>query len=99
MQKNRNTTPATLAAVTLSLIMAAAPAAFAGQKKATPAPAKKAPAAPQQYECQKCHMRYPADMAKKDKFVDPMDGGKLVPVKASPAAPKKGSPSPKPMKM
>jgi hypothetical protein len=33
------------------------------------------------FECQKCHMQYSAADAKKYKFVDPMDGGKLVPVK------------------
>ena len=35
------------------------------------------------YECQKCHMRVSAAVAKKDHDKDPMDGGKLVPVKAA----------------
>ena len=33
------------------------------------------------YECQKCHMKVSAAVAKKDGYKDPMDGGKLVPVK------------------
>ena len=35
------------------------------------------------YECQKCHMKVSAAVAKKDHYKDPMDGGKLVPVKPS----------------
>lgn len=46
------------------------------------APAHKAAAAAM-YECQKCHMKYTAAQAKKDHYKDPMDGGKLVPVKAA----------------
>ncbi|HEY3333548.1 MAG TPA: efflux RND transporter periplasmic adaptor subunit [Capsulimonadaceae bacterium] len=34
---------------------------------------------PSQYECTKCHMRYSAADAKKYNYIDPMDGGKLVP--------------------
>jgi hypothetical protein len=33
------------------------------------------------YECAKCHMIYSAADAKKCHFVDPMDGGKLNPIK------------------
>ena len=43
------------------------------------------------YQCQKCHMKVSAAMAKKDHYKDPMDGGKLVPV------PAKAAPSGKPM--
>lgn len=35
------------------------------------------------YECVKCHMKYSAALAHKDHYKDPMDGGKLVPVKAA----------------
>lgn len=35
------------------------------------------------YQCQKCHMKMSAATAKKDHFKDPMDGGKLVPMKAA----------------
>jgi hypothetical protein len=37
------------------------------------------------YQCQKCHMKVSAATAKKDHYKDPMDGGKLVPMKAAPA--------------
>ena len=33
------------------------------------------------YECQTCHMKFTAALAKKDHYKDPMDGGKLLPVK------------------
>ena len=33
------------------------------------------------YRCEKCGMTYSEADAKKDNFIDPMDGGKLVPVK------------------
>lgn len=33
------------------------------------------------YQCQKCHMKVSAATAKKDHYKDPMDGGKLVPMK------------------
>jgi multidrug efflux pump subunit AcrA (membrane-fusion protein) len=36
-----------------------------------------------QYECEKCHMRFSAADAKKYNYVDPMDGGKLLPVVSS----------------
>ena len=42
--------------------------------------------APQEYECNVCHMRYSAADAKKHGYKDPMDGGKLIPVKAEVAA-------------
>jgi len=35
------------------------------------------------YQCQKCHMKMSAATAKKDHYKDPMDGGKLVPMKAA----------------
>ena len=59
------------------------------------AAAKKAmkAAAPTKYECVKCHMIYSAADAKKNHMKDPMDGGKLVPVKAAmKPAPKKMAP-------
>jgi hypothetical protein len=34
------------------------------------------------YQCQKCHMKVSAAVAKKDGYKDPMDGGKLVPMAA-----------------
>ncbi len=44
-------------------------------------------AAPAQvYECTTCHMHYTAADARKNHFRDPMDGGRLVPVKSSRAA-------------
>ncbi len=66
--------------------------AFAAPAKSPhKAPVKKAAAATM-YECQKCHMKVSAAVAKKDHYTDPMDGGKLVPVKAAakPAVPKPG---------
>lgn len=45
-------------------------------------------AAPAQvYECTTCHMHYSAADAKKHNYIDPMDGGKLVPVKSAAASP------------
>ncbi len=41
------------------------------------------------YRCEKCGMTYSAADAKKDNFVDPMDGGRLVPV--SPVSPPSGA--------
>lgn len=35
------------------------------------------------YQCQKCHMKVPAAVAKRDHYRDPMDGGKLVPTSVS----------------
>ena len=48
--------------------------------------AMKAPAkmAATMYQCQKCHMKVSAAVAKKDHYKDQMDGGKLVPVTAAP---------------
>jgi hypothetical protein len=37
------------------------------------------------YRCEKCGMTYSAADAKKNNFIDPMDGGKLVPVAPAPA--------------
>ena len=37
--------------------------------------------APTTYQCEKCHMTYSAADARKNNYVDPMDGGKLTPVK------------------
>ena len=39
------------------------------------------------YRCEKCGMTYSAADAKKHNYVDPMDGGKLVPVGPAPASP------------
>lgn len=80
---------ATLAFAALPSVVHAGPPA----KSASSKPAKKPAAAATQYECQKCHMKYSAADAKKDKFVDPMDGGKLTPIK--PTAGKAASPKPK----
>jgi hypothetical protein len=97
MSMNRTAMRAASASLAaLSLLATAAALASSPQKKATPAPAKKAAPAVQQYECPKCHMRYSAADAKKNHYIDPMDGGKLVPVKAAPATPKKGATAPKP---
>lgn len=88
--------PTLLASVVAAVVSlaAVAPAALAGPPVKTPK--KSAPAATQ-YECQKCHMRYSAAVAKKDKFIDPMDGGKLTPVKATAKkAPAAKSNKPKP---
>ena len=63
----------------LSLLPLAASAAPAHH--ATKAPAKMAAT---MYQCQKCHMKVSAAVAKKDHYKDPMDGGKLVPVTAAP---------------
>ena len=54
-------------------ILAAAPKAHSVKKMA----------AATMYECQTCHMKVSAAVAKKDHYKDPMDGGKLVPVKAA----------------
>lgn len=35
------------------------------------------------FQCQTCHMKFGAAVAKKDHYKDPMDGGKLVPIKAA----------------
>ena len=56
---------------------------------ATPAKPHKAVAATM-YECQVCHMKVSAAVAKKDHYHDPMDGGALVPVKPV-ASPKGGA--------
>ncbi len=46
--------------------------------------AKTAKTAATMYQCQSCHMKVTAAVAKKDGYKDPMDGGKLVPVTAAP---------------
>ncbi len=46
------------------------------------------------YQCQKCHMKVSAVTAKKDHYKDPMDGGKLIPMKHSPAKGSGGSSMP-----
>ncbi len=40
-------------------------------------------AAPMTYQCEKCHMIYSAANAKQNNFIDPMDGGRLLPVRPS----------------
>jgi hypothetical protein len=47
------------------------------------APTTKTKAVSTVYVCSTCHMKFSATEAKKDHFKDPMDGGTLVPVKAS----------------
>jgi len=66
------------------LIIALLPiTAFAAPAKMTHHTAGKKMASAAMYECQKCHMKVSAAVAKKDHYKDPMDGGKLVPVKPS----------------
>lgn len=43
---------------------------------------------PTTYQCSKCHMKFTAAAAKKDKYLDPMDGGKLIAVKPMKPMPK-----------
>ncbi len=45
-----------------------------------------AASAGQVYECSVCHMHYSAAQAKKFNYQDPMDGGRLIPVKGAQAA-------------
>ncbi len=68
-----------LSALALTLLPLAANAA--PTHHAMKAPAKMAAT---MYQCQKCHMKVSAATAKKDHYKDPMDGGKLLPMKASP---------------
>ena len=63
------------AMLAVTAALAGAPSAFAAHK----APKKAMTATT--YQCQKCHMKMSASAAKKDHYKDPMDGGKLVPVK------------------
>ena len=72
--------------IVLSLLPLSANAAPAHH--AMKAPAKMAAT---MYQCQKCHMKVTAAVAKKDGYKDPMDGGKLVPVKAAPTGKSMGS--------
>ncbi len=51
--------------------------------QAAPAKAHPVKKATAMYECSKCHMKVSAAIAKKDGYKDPMDGGKLIPVKAA----------------
>ncbi len=55
---------------------------------------KAAKPAPTLDECRKCHMRYVAAVARKNHFPDPVDGGKLTPVRGIVVAPKKPNHSP-----
>lgn len=68
-------------ALALSLLPAAAGAAFAHAGHDEASHGKKAAAATM-YQCQKCHMKMSAAQAKKDHYKDPMDGGKLLPMAA-----------------
>jgi len=67
------------AGLALSLLPLAVSAAPTHHAMKTPAKAAA------MYECQSCHMKVTAAVAKKDHYKDTMDGGKLVPVKAAPA--------------
>jgi hypothetical protein len=77
----------TLAALVAAFAFATLPSQAASPAKTT-AKSKHAvkaaktvkPVAATKYECVKCHMQYSAADAKKANFVDPMDGGKLVPL-------------------
>jgi hypothetical protein len=62
-----------LATIALALI----PVASFGATK------QKAKTTPIVYVCQKCHMKFTAAQAKIDHYKDPMDGGKLFPIKTS----------------
>jgi len=64
------------AALTIALI----PMSVSAAKSKPKTPAKA-------YECSTCHMKFTAAQAKKDHYKDPMDGGKLVPVAATPKKP------------
>ena len=44
-----------------------------------------ASSAPATYQCEKCHMMYSAADARKNKYRDPMDGGRLLPVISPPS--------------
>ncbi len=66
-------TATALAALIIALVPMSVSAAAKSKMKTTPST----------YECAKCHMKFTAAQAKKDHFKDPMDGGKLVPVKAA----------------
>ena len=65
-----------LALALLPLVANAAPT-----HHATKSPAKMAAT---MYQCQKCHMKVSAAVAKKEHYKDAMDGGKLVPITAAP---------------
>lgn len=76
MKTHTINTPAAVAGLILAL--------FPVMALAAPVKAKTAPSATKtaaMYECQKCHMKVSAAVAKKDHFKDPMDGGTLTPVK------------------
>lgn len=66
------------AGLALSLLPLAVSAAPTHHAMKTPAKAAA------MYQCQKCHMKVSAAVAKKDHYKDPMDGGKLVPATATP---------------
>lgn len=68
-----------LAVVTATVI----PAAFAAPQHKGQTLKHKAQAAATAYACQKCHMRFTAAQAKKDHYKDPMDGGTLLPMRAT----------------
>ena len=74
---NKTLTLSALALTLLPLTVSAAPTHHPMK-----APAKMAAT---MYQCQKCHMKVSAATAKKDHYKDPMDGGKLVPIKQPPA--------------
>ena len=65
----------------LVLVLLPTTAALAAPAKMTHRPARTTTAT--LYECSKCHMKVSAAVAKKDHYKDPMDGGKLVPIKTA----------------
>ncbi len=77
-EKLRMKTRIALAGLVIALLPIASLAAPA-KSKAAPRVAKTAV----MYECSKCHMKYTAAQAKKDGYKYPMDGGKLMPIKAA----------------
>ena len=69
-------------ALALSLLPMTVGASFAHAGHDKAAHGKKT-AATSTYQCQKCHMKVSAAVAKKDHYKDPMDGGTLVPMNAA----------------
>jgi hypothetical protein len=65
----------TLIAIAAALTLVAPVSSLAATKHAKPTSTV--------YVCKTCHMHFSAADAKKDHFKDPMDGGMLMPMKAT----------------
>jgi len=74
-------------AAAVSVIGSTTPSFAASSSATTGAKAAAKVPAATKYACSKCGMQYSAADAKKYKFIDPMDGGKLVAIKPA-VAPK-----------